>query len=210
MRQIKGKLVFLRVSGEFELLRVRVIGVQHYLQRCSKCGVLLLEYEQPTTNIDPLGSRLFTVLCKHLFLEHKKPLRRTHRSLHTAASVRFAEQHFRQAKPTSISRMELKEKFKTLVIRLVMLSVYMTSGAAIFSVIEQDRDDGSKFTQELNEVKKNMSRQFNASMEVVNTLIQTLEQLLQENRRNCKFQHNDWNYYQSLYFVGSVTTTIGE
>ena len=106
--------------------------------------------------------------------------------------------------------MELKEKFKTLVIRLVMLSVYMTSGAAIFSVIEQDRDDGSKFTQELNEVKKNMSRQFNASMEVVNTLIQTLEQLLQENRRNCKFQHNDWNYYQSLYFVGSVTTTIGE
>ena len=32
MRQIQGKLVLLRVSGEFELPRVRVIGVQLYFR----------------------------------------------------------------------------------------------------------------------------------------------------------------------------------
>ena len=31
MRQIQGKLVLLRVSGEFELPKVRVIGVQLYV-----------------------------------------------------------------------------------------------------------------------------------------------------------------------------------
>ena len=31
MRQIQGKLVLLRISGEFELPRVRVIGVQLYI-----------------------------------------------------------------------------------------------------------------------------------------------------------------------------------
>ena len=35
MRQIQGKLVLLRVSGEFELPRVRVIGVQLYLHLLS-------------------------------------------------------------------------------------------------------------------------------------------------------------------------------
>ena len=32
MRQIQRKLVLLRVSGEFELPRVRIIGVQLYIQ----------------------------------------------------------------------------------------------------------------------------------------------------------------------------------
>ena len=31
MRQIQGKLVLLRVSGEFELPRVRIIGAQMYI-----------------------------------------------------------------------------------------------------------------------------------------------------------------------------------
>jgi len=30
-----------------------------------------------------------------------------------------------------------------------------------------------------------------------------------EEAHTCKYSHNDWSYYQSLYFVGSVTTTIG-
>ena len=32
MRQIQGKFVLLRVSGEFELPRVRVIGVELYIE----------------------------------------------------------------------------------------------------------------------------------------------------------------------------------
>ena len=35
MRQIQGKLVLLQVSGEFELPRVRVIGVQLYFVSAS-------------------------------------------------------------------------------------------------------------------------------------------------------------------------------
>ena len=41
MRQIQGKLVLLRISGEFELPRVRVIGAQLYRHRAQN-GVIEL------------------------------------------------------------------------------------------------------------------------------------------------------------------------
>ena len=63
MRQIQGKLVLLRVSGEFELPRVRVIGVQLYmymqLTRTKRVGYITFSVSETlSANIN-----LFASLC---------------------------------------------------------------------------------------------------------------------------------------------------
>ena len=96
------------------------------------------------------------------------------------------------------------------ILRIAMLTVYLTSGAAIFSAIEADGSSGDEyFSERVNEIKRNMTLRFNETMEVINQYIEELSKLLEEDQR-CKYSHNNWSYYQSLYFVGSVTTTIGK
>lgn len=103
-----------------------------------------------------------------------------------------------------------KGKTKTLLIRITMLTVYLTAGAAIFSAIEDNGSSAEKHVGDrINEVKKNMTRRFNQTMDVIDQYIEELRRLFEEAHR-CKYSHNNWSYYQSLYFVGSVTTTIGK
>ena len=90
-----------------------------------------------------------------------------------------------------------------------MLTVYLTSGAAIFSAIEHDGGASDEhFTDKMNDLKENMTRRFNETREVIDHYIAQLREMF-EGAHRCKYSHNDWSYYQSLYFVGSVTTTIG-
>ena len=105
--------------------------------------------------------------------------------------------------------MELKRNTRTLVIRIVMLTVYLTSGAAIFSAIEHGRSSDDHVNDKINDLKENMTRRFNETRDVIDHYVKELR-LLFEAAHTCKYSHNDWSYYQSLYFVGSVTTTIGK
>lgn len=91
-----------------------------------------------------------------------------------------------------------------------MLAVYLTSGAAIFSVIENDGSSSKDhFNEKIGELKENMTKRFNETMEVIEKYVEEMK-LMFEAAHRCKYRHNDWSYYQSLYFVGSVTTTIGK
>ena len=91
-----------------------------------------------------------------------------------------------------------------------MLAVYLTSGAAIFSVIENDGSSSKgHYTEKIKELKENMTKRFNETMEVIAKYVEEMEAMFEDAHR-CKYRHNDWSYYQSLYFVGSVTTTIGK
>lgn len=105
--------------------------------------------------------------------------------------------------------MEPKRNTRTLVVRIVMLTVYLTSGAAIFSAIEHGRSSDDHFTGKINDLKENMTRRFNETRDVIDHYVKELR-LMFEEAHTCKYSHNDWSYYQSLYFVGSVTTTIGK
>ena len=106
--------------------------------------------------------------------------------------------------------MEVRRNTKTLLVRLVTLTVYLTSGAAIFSVIEHDGSSSDRhFSEKIDQIKENMTLRFNETLDVINQYIEELRLLFEEAHR-CKYSHNDWSYYQSLYFVGSVTTTIGK
>lgn len=107
---------------------------------------------------------------------------------------------------------EIKKKTKSLVIRLVLLTVCLTSGAAIFSAIENDGSLNEKDVEvnlKVDEIKKNMTTRFNASENIIEQYVEDLRQLFQKHNCCGKYSHN-WSYYQSLYFAGSVTTTIGK
>lgn len=108
---------------------------------------------------------------------------------------------------------EIKKKTKRLVIRLVLLTVYLTSGAAIFSAIESNGSLNEKQVEvnlKVDEIKRNMTRRFNASENIIEQYVEDLRQLFQKENVCRKYSHNNWSYYQSLYFAGSVTTTIGK
>ena len=108
---------------------------------------------------------------------------------------------------------EIKKKTKSLVIRLVLLTVYLTSGAAIFSAIENDGSLNEKQVEvnlKVEEIKRNMTRSFNASENIIELYVEHLRRLFQKHNGCRKYGHNNWSYYQSLYFAGSVTTTIGK
>lgn len=108
---------------------------------------------------------------------------------------------------------EIKKKTKSLVIRLVLLTVYLTSGAAIFSAIEDDGSLNEKQVEvnlKVDEIKRNMTRSFNASENIIELYVEHLRRLFQKHNGCRKYGHNNWSYYQSLYFAGSVTTTIGK
>ena len=94
-------------------------------------------------------------------------------------------------------------------VRIVMLTVYLTSGAAIFSAIEHGRSNDDHFEDKINDLKENMTRRFYVTKDVIDHYVEKLR-LMFEAAHTCKYSHNNWSYYQSLYFVGSVTTTIGK
>ena len=105
--------------------------------------------------------------------------------------------------------MELKRNTRTLVVRIVMLTVYLTSGAAIFSAIEHGRSSDDHLKDKIDELTENMTRRFNETKDVIEHYVKELR-LIIEAAHTRKYIHNNWSYYQSLYFVGSVTTTIGK
>ena len=72
MKQIQGKLVLLRVTGEFELPRVRVIGVQLYLYLSVQydCGILLFHGSKTQQ-----WTRFKTKLSEKLYLFYLREMR---------------------------------------------------------------------------------------------------------------------------------------
>lgn len=108
---------------------------------------------------------------------------------------------------------EIKKKTQSLFIRIVLLTVYLTSGAAIFSAIENDGSINEKQVEinlKVHEIKQNMTRRFNASEHIIEQYVKDLRELFKKHHGCGKYSHNNWSYYQSLYFAGSVTTTIGK
>lgn len=107
--------------------------------------------------------------------------------------------------------LKLQKRTKTLLFRLILLGIYTTTGAAVFHVIESGNEDETNFchTEGDSEVELRMAKKFNVSMKEVRKIVEDLCEMFEASHK-CKYSHNDWSYYQSLYFVGSVTTTIGK
>ena len=62
-----------------------------------------------------------------------------------------------------------------------MLIVYLTSGAAIFSVLEHDgQSTGAHFAKKIDQLKENMTQRFNQTMDVIDLYIAELRFLFEK------------------------------
>lgn len=106
--------------------------------------------------------------------------------------------------------LSLRRDTKRLLLLMVLLGIYLLSGAAVFQVLENETEQ--KEVEKLNTVRKFTMRRYNMSVEEFNALIKKVEVALSHRcqRTEESWCQNRWTYYASLYFTASVVTTIGK
>ena len=96
---------------------------------------------------------------------------------------------------------------RDLVLLSLLTSLYMLFGAVVFQTLE-NRLGEDLTTKNLTEsLEKDLLQKFNATrQELVMILVRVREIVGKESNA----QKTEWTLYSSLYFVGSVITTIGK
>ena len=115
----------------------------------------------------------------------------------------------RQQQDATIDRLEhenetpIKPSLKVLLIRGIVMIVYLLLGGLIFRALEHNKGGPGSRDHKLVMERQRLAWEFNISE---HRLIQ-YESLVR--RRKTLSEPKDWDYYQSLYFASTVTTTIG-
>lgn len=106
----------------------------------------------------------------------------------------------RQQHDATINRLEsgdetpLTPSIKVLTLRCVVMVIYLLLGALVFKALEECPGEDS-----LQRERRALLREFNISK----SRLQDFEKFVR------RYQNKDWDYYESLYFASTVTTTIG-
>jgi len=95
----------------------------------------------------------------------------------------------------------IKPSLKVLIIRGFVVIVYLLLGGLVFRALEHNNDPKWSYANQLEIERRNLQREFNIS----ESRLHSFEKLVRKRKTNPK----DWDYYQSLYFASTVTTTIG-
>ena len=106
--------------------------------------------------------------------------------------------------------LSLQRDTKRLLLLIVLLAIYLLTGAAVFQILENETEQIE--VEGLNNVRKFTMRKYNMSAQEFNALIRKVEIALSHRcqRTEESWCQNRWTYYASLYFTASVVTTIGE
>ncbi len=107
---------------------------------------------------------------------------------------------------TNASEVSLKPAFKTLILRVFIIIVYMCLGALVFCAIEHKNKDMTVWKRRTRMIKDRLMLKYNITLVEMTGFENAVEQRAKENREGNK----EWSYYQSLYFASTVTTTIGK
>ena len=106
---------------------------------------------------------------------------------------------------TGDGEVSLKPAFKTLVLRVLIIVIYMCLGALVFCAIEYRFKDTTIWKRKTRLIKSRLVIKYNVSVQELERFEQAIEKRMLERKE----EHKEWNYYQSLYFASTVTTTIG-
>ena len=82
----------------------------------------------------------------------------------------------------------------------------MCLGALVFCAIEFQENDKTKWDRKTKLLRSMLKRKYN----ITNEEMEKYEEAVAERQIEYRASHHEWSYYQSLYFVSTVTTTIGE
>ena len=106
--------------------------------------------------------------------------------------------------------LSLRRDTKRLLLLIVLLGIYLVTGAAVFQILENETEQGE--VEDLNYIRRFVMNKYNMSVEDFHTLTGKVENALSHRcqRTEESWCQNRWTYYASLYFTASVVTTIGE
>ena len=95
----------------------------------------------------------------------------------------------------------MKNRTKKLFLLLSGFLIYLSLGALVFEAVENGRNTGdSKMTAIYNRLKSNK----NLTRQEFDEFILEIQSVYQTTNHGSK-----WTFYSSMYFCGSVVTTIG-
>ena len=96
---------------------------------------------------------------------------------------------------------EMKGKTKKLFLLLFGFLLYLSLGALTFQAIEDGKNTGDK---KMTTIYRKMKSKQNMTWEEFKGFVLDIQSLYQSTNHGSK-----WTFYSSLYFCGSVVTTIG-
>lgn len=117
----------------------------------------------------------------------------------------------RQNHDATINKLEtelspIKPSAKVLLFRGVVIIIYLLLGALVFQALENYQDNKEYHKKDLEKERSRITSRYDISEE---TLLE-YERLIERSRLETIREIKKWDYYQSLYFASTVTTTIGE
>ncbi|XP_065668845.1 potassium channel subfamily K member 9 isoform X1 [Hydra vulgaris] len=129
----------------------------------------------------------------------------------------FAQKFARKGYPKSrhqysatIKKLELdrgpfQPSIKILIIRGIVIISYLLLGALVFQALEKNDNQTRYWNDLVIASKDNLVKNHNISLKTLEVLEHQIQQMIVEKRNS----QREWDYYQSLYFASTVTTTIG-
>ena len=117
----------------------------------------------------------------------------------------------RQNHDATINKLETehlppKPSVKVLLFRGGVIIIYLLLGALVFQALENNKDNKGYHKNELEKEKSKITSRYNISEKI----LLKYERLVEKSRLETIRENKKWDYYQSLYFASTVTTTIGE
>lgn len=100
----------------------------------------------------------------------------------------------------------LKGPTKNLVLRTTLFLVYLLFGAAVFQTIESGAEH--REIHHFDKVQKNMKEKYNISDEEMSNFFTEISKAIDDGYFDVAYDR--WSFAGSLFFTGTVVTTIGE
>ena len=95
----------------------------------------------------------------------------------------------------------MKSRTKKLLLLLVGFIFYLTIGGFIFEAVEQGKNTGES---RMRGIFHKMKSKQNLTREDFNAFLSDIQEIFQSTNYG-----SEWSFYSSMYFCGSVVTTIG-
>lgn len=101
-----------------------------------------------------------------------------------------------------------RKLFRNLVLLSLTTSLYMVFGAFVFQALESRPSEAELSVRNLTQsLKRDMMHKYNATRQEIETILERVRRIVHQESHAGE---TDWTFYSSLYFVGSVITTIGK
>lgn len=96
---------------------------------------------------------------------------------------------------------------RDLVLLSLLTSLYMLFGAVVFQTLENRPGEDLTTRNLTKSLEKDLLQKFNTTKQELVMILARVREIVYKESND---QKTDWTLYSSLYFVGSVVTTIGK